>query len=462
LIKSQKKDKIQQASPNGNQADPPWAGLMIGESGCLLLVKDMFINYLRKTQKNHFMPKLQKFRLYDLFTRFFRAEKTGGIILIVCTVFAICISNSSLGTSYLHFWHTHLNLSFTGVQLNYSLEDWINDGLMTIFFLMVGLEIEKELYEGELSDFGNALLPIVAAVGGMMVPALMHLSLNHGSPSQPGVGIPMATDIAFSLGVLSLLGKRVPPALKIFLTALAIIDDLGAVVLIAVFYTKGFSLLYLLAALGIFLLLWVFNRMKITTLWVYLLPGVIMWYCMLKSGVHATVSGVLLAFAIPFTRDPKRSPSHRLLLALHHPVNFLVIPLFALANTGVQLAENWYRELESSNSLGILAGLLLGKPVGIFIFCWSAVKLKYCKLPQGIHWKLLLGAAMLGGIGFTMSIFISNLAFQENQVLIENSKIAVFIASFTAAFAGLLILFFSSRKKADPAANMVGGPQSAG
>ena len=393
------------------------------------------------------MSKNNQSGLSNIFKHFFNSEKAGGFILIFCTIFSLLIANSSLGGSYVHFWHSPLNLSFPGVSLNYSVEEWINDGLMTIFFLMVGLEIERELYVGELSDFRNALLSIVAAIGGMLFPALIHFTINHGTHTQPGIGIPMATDIAFALGMLSLLGNRVPPALKIFLTALAIIDDLGAVIIIAIFYTKGFSAINLSIALAIFIFLLILNRMKVYKLSIYLIAGVFMWYFMLKSGVHATISGVLLAFAIPFNKDDTVNPSYKLQHALHKPVNYLIIPIFALANTGIPLAEDWYNHLHDKNSIGIMLGLLLGKPIGIFLLCWTAVKMKWISLPHGINWKILFGAGVLAGIGFTMSIFITNLAFENETILIEDSKISVLLASLFAAMIGLAVLFFSSKEK---------------
>ncbi len=386
------------------------------------------------------------FTLTNIFKDFFKSGKAGGLILIICTTASLLIANSSWGDGYIHFWHHPLNLSFLNVKLDYSVEEWINDGLMAIFFLMVGLEIERELYVGELSSFTNALLPIVAAIGGMAIPALIHFYFNHDTDTQHGIGIPMATDIAFSLGMLSLLGNKVPPSLKIFLTALAIIDDLGAVIIIAIFYTKNFSVSYLLIALGIFAFLIILNRMKVYKTWIYLIAGIVMWYFMLKSGVHATISGVLLAFAIPFRKDDSVNPSYKLQHALHNPVNYFLIPLFALANTGIILQPGWLDHLHAPNSLGIMYGLVLGKPIGIFILCWLIVKLKWCNLPEGTNWKILLGAGALAGIGFTMSIFISNLAFDDANI-IQDSKIAVLIGSLVAAIIGMIILFFSCRKR---------------
>jgi Na+:H+ antiporter, NhaA family len=392
------------------------------------------------------MTLTPQFTLSNLFSDFFKSEKIGGLILILCTGASLAISNSGWGQSYIHFWHAPAFLSVGKIELNFSVEEWINDGLMAIFFLMVGLEIERELYMGELSKFSNALLPILAAIGGMVLPAVIHFGFNRATASQPGIGIPMATDIAFSLGVLSLLGKRVPAALKIFLTAVAIIDDLGAVIIIAVFYTKGFSLTNLVIALGIFGFLLALNKLNVLKTWIYLVFGVVMWYFMQKSGVHATISGVLLAFAIPFRKDGGKNPSHALQHGLHNPVNFLIIPLFALANTGIHLASGWHTQLGSGNSLGIMIGLLAGKPLGICLMCLGGVGLKWCQLPEGISWRSLWGAAILAGIGFTMSIFITNLAFVGNPDLIENSKIAVLLGSIAAACLGFIWLALAGGK----------------
>ena len=306
---------------------------------------------------------------------------------------------------------------------------------------MVGLEIERELYIGELSSVKNAALPALAAVGGMMVPALIHFLFNHGKPEQPGIGIPMATDIAFSLGVLSLIGKKIPLSLKIFLTALAIIDDLGAVIIIAIFYTQSFLLLYLSLALGLFLCLLILNKLNVKSLWFYLIPGIFLWYFMYMSGVHPTLSGILLAFTIPFRKNSDVQPSARLQHFLHKPVNFVIIPIFALANTAIHLPAAWKTEIFSSNSLGITLGLLLGKPIGIAGFSALGVFLRIAKLPEGVNTTKLIGIGLLAGIGFTMSIFITNLAFSANDELIQSSKVAVFlIASIFAAILGWLVL----------------------
>ncbi len=380
-----------------------------------------------------------KKKLTSLFREFLASEQTSGILLIICTIASLLLANSSLGTAYLDFWHSAAGFTAGPISLNFTLEQWVNDGLMTVFFLLVGLEIERELYIGELADLKQAMLPIAAAAGGMLVPALIHFLLNHGTVTQRGAGIPMATDIAFAIGVLALFGSTVPLSLKIFLTALAIIDDLGAIIIIALFYTGSLSLGYLVAALGIFALLLVINRLGVNRLWAYLMPGVCLWYCLLQSGVHATLAGVLLAFAIPFRRGDERSPSYQLQHFLHKPVAFLIMPLFALANTGILLGPDWADSLTSLNSLGIFGGLVLGKPLGICLFSLLAIKLGLSRLPKGVDWQHLLGAGFLGGIGFTMSIFITLLAFNDPH-LIQNAKIAVMLSSLTAGIIGAAIL----------------------
>lgn len=385
-------------------------------------------------------------KISKLLKDFFDSEKAGGLILLFCTIVSLIIANGLWGQSYIDLWHRHIDLSFGAIQLDYSIEHWVNDGLMAIFFLMVGLEIERELYIGELKDIKVASLPIAAAIGGMLVPAAIHFMFNAGTPEQPGFGIPMATDIAFALGMLALLGNRVPFSLKIFLTALAIIDDLGAILVIAIFYSEGISWPYLLSALGIFAGLFIMGKFfRVHKLAFYLFPGIVMWYCMLQSGVHATITGVLLAFAIPFGGTHKKSPSYRLQHFLHKPVAFIILPVFALANTGLILSEGWIDELSTSNSLGIILGLVLGKPIGIFLFSLLLVKFRWGSLPSGIKLKHLAGAGILGGIGFTMSIFITNLAFNDTHT-IQFSKISILIGSATAAILGLIWLRFSLGK----------------
>ena len=370
-------------------------------------------------------------RLSQSFKKFAQSGKAGGVLLILCTIVSLLVANSRWGEAYLVFWH----LDVGGL----SIELWINDALMAIFFLLIGLELERELQNGELSDMRNALLPILAAAGGIAVPALIHFTLNGGSPTQAGMGIPMATDIAFALGVLALLGNRVPASLKIFLTALAVMDDLGAIVVIALFYTAKLAFAYLLGAFAVFALLLLMNRrLRVMALWPYLLGGALMWFFMLKSGVHATIAGVLLAFAIPYSarEDDAASPSHRLEHALHKPVAFLILPVFALANTGIVIGAGWAGELQSANGLGILLGLVAGKPIGIVLFSAIAVWIGLCRLPLDLAWRHVVGAGLLGGIGFTMSIFITNLAFAGQPGLVNASKMAILAASLSAGLLG--------------------------
>jgi NhaA family Na+:H+ antiporter len=374
----------------------------------------------------------------NLFKGFFDSEKVAGLLLVICTIISVSIANSSFGDAYAHFMHTKIDLSFLSVKLNYGLEHWVNDGLMAIFFLMVGLEVERELYAGELASFKKALLPIAAAVGGMLLPALTHFMLNKGTAAQPGFAIPMATDIAFALGMLALAGNKVPTAVKVFLTALAIIDDIGAIIIIALFYTKTVLFSYLIAALAIFVVLLVLNRMRITKLLFYLLPGVVMWYCFLQSGVHATIAGVLLAFAIPFHENDKENVSFHLQHTLHKPVAFLIVPVFALVNTAIILPDNIAGSLLTANALGIILGLCLGKFLGITLFPYLLVKFRLASFGEGITGKNLIGIGLLGGIGFTMSMFISNLAFADIELVIA-SKLSILLASAMVALAGLII-----------------------
>jgi NhaA family Na+:H+ antiporter len=376
--------------------------------------------------------------LTKLFNDFFHSEKSGGIVLIVCTIISLVFSNIGLQASYAAFW----NFEFAG----HSTTHWINDGLMTIFFLLIGLELEREIYIGELSNIKNSLLPIFAAAGGMIFPAGIHLAFNYGTPEQAGAGIPMATDIAFALGVLSLLGSRVPPALKIFLTALAVIDDLGAILVIAIFYTESIHWFSLSIALGIFVSLIVLNRFKVHNLIPYVIAGIVLWYFMLHSGIHATITGVLLAFAIPFGDGSEKSPSYILQHLLHKPVAFMILPLFALANTSVAIASHWYQLLLTSNSLGISLGLLVGKPLGIFSFSYLSLKFRIASLPEELDFKQILGAGFLGGIGFTMSIFITLLAFHQQEA-IEQSKFAIIIASVLSGVIGYVLLNLFTRRK---------------
>lgn len=364
-------------------------------------------------------------KVSKLFTDFFNSERAGGLILIFCTILSLIVTN--IYPWYSSLWHIEI--------ADHHLTHWINDGLMVIFFLLIGLELEREIYIGELSTIKNASLPLVAALGGMVVPALIYYLINVNDGNTRGLGIPMATDIAFALGILSLLGNRIPNGLKVFLTALAVIDDLGAIVVIAIFYTTTLNLINLGIAMAIFAILLVLNRLKVHQLLPYLIGGIAMWYFMLHSGVHATITGVLLAFAIPFGNGDEQSTSYKLQQFLHKPVAFIILPLFALANTSIMIESDFYSALGGAISLGIIAGLLIGKPTGIAMFSFLATRLKISALPSDITWRYLIGAGFLGGIGFTMSIFISLLAF-ENAEIIDQSKIAVMLGSLISGFIG--------------------------
>lgn len=374
-----------------------------------------------------------------LFRDFFNSEKTGGFILIACTLFSITLTNSNFGESYKHFWQ----LSFHG----HTISNWINDGLMAIFFLLIGLELEREIYAGELSEMKNAVLPVGAAIGGVLVPALIYFAFNYGTPLQNGAGIPMATDIAFAIGMLSLLGNAVPTSLKIFLTALAVIDDLCAIIIIAIFYTNEIHFLQLGISLGIFGSLFILNRLKVYILFPYIIGGIFMWYFMLQSGVHATLSGVMLAFAIPFGKGDRQSISFKLQHFLHKPVAFVIIPLFAISNTCVVFGHEMMKMFFSNEGLGIFFGLVIGKPLGITLCSAILIKLRLAKLHFGLTLKHIFGAGLLGGIGFTMSIFITNLAFVDHSQAINTSKIAIILASLTSSIIGLIVLNSISRKK---------------
>ncbi|GAB4205167.1 MAG: Na+/H+ antiporter NhaA [Bacteroidia bacterium] len=382
--------------------------------------------------------------IVNLFVEFTQSEKNAGLVLIVCTVLSLILANSVISGSYVNFWHQEMRFSFLNFEMIHTLEEWINDGLMTVFFLLVGLEIERELYEGELHPIKNAIVPIAAAIGGMVIPAVIYAIVNFHSPETlRGFGIPMATDIAFSLAVLSLVANRVPLALKVLLTSLAIIDDLGSIIVIAVFYGKGIHWFYLMSALGIFLILLVMNKLKIYRLTPYLLLGIVMWYCMLKSGIHATISGVLLAFALPFNYRGERNPSIRLQEMLHIPVAFLVLPIFTLANTAIPLNFEFINSLSNVHAIGIALGLIAGKPLGILLGIYLVVRLKVVQLPNNVNWYQLLALGTSAGIGFTMSIFFAQLAFND-EVLIQSSKMMILISS---CFSGLLAYLMFVLKK---------------
>ena len=381
-------------------------------------------------------------RLTETFKEFFDNEKSSGFVLILCSIVSLIVANSMFSESYLGFWKSYAG----GLTVSY----WVNDGLMAVFFLLIGLELKRELYKGELSDAKSAMLPIFAALGGIALPALFHFGFNNGLPTQKGFGIPMATDIAFALSVVALVGSKAPASLKIFLTAVAVIDDLCAIIVIAIFYSAKFSALYLGLAFAVLAVLALLNRMKVKSLVPFLLGGALMWFFMLQSGVHATIAGVLLAFTIPFTpiQDDKKSPSYILEHFLHKPVAFFIMPVFALCNTGIVIGADWAASLTTPNSLGISTGLLIGKVVGVTVFSLVAVKLGICKLPLGMSWRHVIGAGFLAGIGFTMSIFITNLAYKTTPDLVNSSIMAVLLTSLVAGIIGYLWLTFCGKRTA--------------
>lgn len=435
-------------------------------------------------------------RLLSPFERFTRREMAGGMVLIGTTIFTLLLTQSSYGEWFQHFWEQRFALSLNpGWSLDRSLHEWVNEGLMALFFLLVGLELKREMLVGELSSPKEAALPIIAAAGGMLFPALIYLAFNFGTPAAHGWGIPTATDIAFAIGILVLLSWRVPKNLIIFLTALAIADDLGAVLIIALFYTSDLNFNALWAAAGALGFLMVLNRGGIRHPFLYWIIGIGLWYALLLSGVHSTIAGVLLAFTIParasytvvrcnkhidelrqafadetnsaFTPNDtlknqrlaslaqemeqlgknSQSPQQRVETALHPWVTFLIIPLFAMSNAGIDFSKlSFGAAMSSSVTLGVLSGLVFGKFIGISLFSWVGVRFGLCSLPSGVGWRHLLGAAWLGGIGFTMSLFISELSF-EQQALIDEAKLGILLASAISAVIGLAWLYACGAKR---------------
>lgn len=424
------------------------------------------------------------------FEHFIHAQTTTGLILMLTTVVALILANSPFAQTYVDLFHAKVSVAFGSWSLSHSIHHWINDGLMAMFFFIVGLEIKREILVGELSNIKVAMLPILSAIGGMALPALIYLGVNYGTEAANGWGIPMATDIAFAISALVLLGKRVSTALVTFLVALAIVDDLGAVLVIAVFYTEQIQLTYLLLALGVFLVMVAFNRFGIHSTLAYFIVGGIMWYFMLLSGVHATIAGVIAAMSIP-TRpkltsvgfmqgarnlllvyeshtdpagkldenqkailqnikdkvDAVTSPASKLEHSMHLPVALVVIPLFALANAGISIDFSSIGDtIATPISLGIISGLILGKVLGIAGVAWIAIKLGIAKLPENSTMSQIFGVAFLGGIGFTMSIFVAELAFVGDSASIFEAKVGILSASLFAGITGFLWLRFSSKK----------------
>ena len=382
----------------------------------------------------------------NAFKEFVQSSNFGGFLLFLCVVISLIVANTSLAVPLQNLLDTEIGFENEAIHLNYSVSMWINDGLMAIFFLLVGLEIKREIVEGELSSPKKAILPIIAAVGGAAVPALIYLFFNSGSETASGWGIPMATDIAFALAVISLLDKRIPSSLKIFLAALAIVDDLIAILVIAVFYSSGIELGYLgLAGIGMVVLI-LMNRFNVKNPYLYLIPGVFVWYFVHHSGIHTTIAGVLVAMTLPTNNTDAASPLERLEHALVKPVNFLIIPIFAFANTNITIQNEMIEGLSSPLGLGISLGLIFGKPIGIVITSFVCSKLGIGQLPVNSNFIHMIGLGLLAGIGFTMSIFISMLSF-NNQLFIEEAKLSVLIASLIAGILGYFILKLSYKGK---------------
>ena len=377
---------------------------------------------------------------------FVRLESSSGILLLIAGLIALVLSNSSFAGIFDHILHLKLYFG-TNLPLFYkSIQHWINDGLMVIFFFVVGLELKREFLEGELSMPSQAILPVIAAVGGMAVPAIFYLLFNFNNPETfQGWAIPSATDIAFSLGVLSLLGKKVPISLKIFLMALAIIDDLGAIIIIALFYSSNLEIFSLLVVLFILFFLYLCNRRNLQNIWIYILLGFFLWIFIQNAGIHATISGVLLAIFVPHKKTKQGSLLTCAENKLHPWVAYLIMPLFALTNAGVYLGDVSLASLSNPVPLGIMTGLFFGKQIGVFFTTFLLIKMGYARLPSGSNWIQMYGIAMLAGIGFTMAMFINFLAF-DTDIYINQAKIAILIASFTSAVLGYILLNFKSSR----------------
>ncbi|MDH3347685.1 MAG: Na+/H+ antiporter NhaA [Desulfobulbaceae bacterium] len=384
-------------------------------------------------------------------TSFLKLESSSGILLFFATILAIIAANSPLQSYYALLLDTPVEIKIGELEIAKPLLLWVNDGLMAIFFFLVGLELKRELLEGELSNKKNIILPAIGAIGGMIAPALIYIYFNEGDVvAIKGWAIPAATDIAFALGILSLLGSRVPSALKIFLTSLAIFDDIGAIIIIALFYTEKLSLTALVVVACCIPILTFLNRLNNTSKSQYMIIGVIMWIAMLKSGVHATLTGVLLAMFIPIksTKDPSSSPLKELENDLHPVVAFMILPLFAFTNAGINFTGVGTEQILHPVPLGIALALFIGKQAGVFGLCWLSIKLKFTNLPKGISWSSLYGIAALCGVGFTMSMFIGSLAFEETSVnLLFNEKLGIILGSLASGLMGFVILYFSLRPK---------------
>lgn len=376
---------------------------------------------------------------------FIQRPTSGGVILFICVLISLTVANSPLGPAFERLLNTQLGIETSSLHLRYSTGLWVNDGLMAIFFLLVGLEIKRELVSGELSTPRKALLPILCAFGGAIIPAGIYFLINQGTDTVSGWGIPMATDIAFALAVVAMLGKRVPPSLKVFLAALAIVDDLIAILVIAIFYSAELHTVYLGYAAAILVLLFVFNKMGIRSLAFYLIPGLFIWYFVHHSGIHATIAGVLTAMAIPMgTKGQHESPLIKLEHALSVPVNFLIVPLFALANTNIRFEKDMLDGLISPLGVGIIVGLMIGKPVGVYLMTKLAILLRIGTMPQGASWMQIIGIGLLAGIGFTMSIFIALLSFEDSRLIAE-AKFSILVASLLSGVIGYILLNRSAK-----------------
>lgn len=377
---------------------------------------------------------------------FFSSPTSGGMLLFICLILSLLIANSPLAASFNELLSAKIGYENEYIQLNYTLAAWINDGLMAVFFLFVGLEIKQELISGELSSPKKAALPIIAAFGGAIVPALIYTLFNHNQPTQHGWGIPMATDIAFALAVITMLGNKVPASLKVFLAALAIVDDLLAILVIAIFYSSALHYMYLLYAASILTMLIIFNRIGVKNIWFYLIPGIFIWYFIHHSGIHATIAGVLVAMTLPTKGNIGLSPLQKVEHGIAKTVTFIIVPLFAIANTNITFQPAMFTGLSSPLGLGIIVGLVVGKSVGIMGTCWLCIKAGLGSLPQLASWKHMFGVGLLGGIGFTMSIFVSLLSFKD-PLFIEEAKFAVLVGSLISGVSGYLFLASLSKKK---------------
>jgi NhaA family Na+:H+ antiporter len=390
--------------------------------------------------------------IVNAFREFMRLESAGGIMLVIAMFLAMIVVNTDLAPLYKSLLNIPLEIRIGEFEIAKPLLLWINDGLMAVFFFLIGLEIKREVLEGELSDPSRIMLPAIAAIGGVVVPALVFTYFNYGDPNaMRGWAIPTATDIAFALGILSLLGNRVPPSLKIFLLTLAIIDDLVAIIIIAIFYSVDISTMSLMVAGTAYLVLILQNWRGVMRLTSYIVIGIIMWAAVMKSGVHATIAGVLFAFTIPLRhpKGEKYSPLRNLEHDLHPTVAFVILPVFAFANTGIPLKGMNLEALMVPEPFGIAMGLFIGKQLGVFSFAWAAIKMGAAKLPEGANWMQLYGVSVMTGIGFTMSLFISSLAYEEGWTNLNADRLGILVGSLLSGLLGYLILLFWSGRKGD-------------